>query len=118
MSIQLSACVSITDTVRVVNNSLAGITTLKPINVFTPNNDGINDKFGFKDIIGSEFHFEVYDRWGELVFKTTDSNVQWDGTSNKGICSDGVYYWIAQFKREAACNNAIVINKGFITLVR
>lgn len=118
VTIQLSSCAAVTLPVKVIDNSLVGYSTLKPINIFSPNNDGINDEFGFKDVIGSDYKFEVYNRWGQLVFSTTNPTSQWNGTFNSGVCAEGVYYWIVQFKREAVCNNSNVINKGFVTLVR
>ncbi len=118
VTIQLSSCATVTLTVKIIDNSLVAHSVLKSINVFSPNNDGINDEFGFKDVIGSDFKFEVFNRWGQPVFSTTDPNSQWDGTSKIGICPEGVYYWIAQYKREAICNNSIAMNKGFVKLVR
>jgi gliding motility-associated-like protein len=67
-------------------------------NVFTPNADNINDLF-----IPFPYHYikdvdiKIYDRWGTLVFQTTDPNLNWDGrdmTTNK-LCTDGVYYYTA-----------------------
>ncbi len=49
-------------------------------NVFSPNNDGVNDKlevYGTKCV--KEFHMVIFDRWGEKVFETTDPNEKWDG---------------------------------------
>jgi len=48
---------------------------------FTPNGDGLNDTYkpiliGIGDITG----FEIYSRWGELLYETTDETRGWDGT--------------------------------------
>lgn len=36
---------------------------------------------------------EIYNRWGQLVFRTEDIDNGWDGTSNERRCSDGVYFY-------------------------
>lgn len=65
-------------------------------NVFTPNGDGINDNFipfPYKYI--ESIDLKIYDRWGVLVFETTDPAVNWNGqdkTTGK-LCTDGVYYY-------------------------
>ena len=83
---------------------------------FTPNGDGINDCFRIcgSGISKNNFLLTVYDRWGELIFKTTDyfpeascdacSEGSWDGTDmgskRKGdkVLPNGVYQWYCQFE--------------------
>lgn len=69
-------------------------------NVFTPNGDGINDEWQ-PYIVGNfdEFEILVYNRWGTLVYKTTNPAFKWDGNNLGGkIVSDGVYFYIAKTK--------------------
>ncbi|MEZ5014618.1 MAG: PKD domain-containing protein [Chitinophagales bacterium] len=47
---------------------------------FTPNNDGNNDIFIVKGFGIADMHLMVFNRWGELVFETTDPKEGWDGT--------------------------------------
>lgn len=47
---------------------------------FTPNGDGRNDVFEIKQKGITEWHLQIYDRWGKLVFETYDVNDFWDGT--------------------------------------
>lgn len=63
-------------------------------NVFTPNNDGINDEFrvAFKSI--KEFHIWIYNRWGRLVYSSDDPGKGWDGTINGRPASVGTYYYV------------------------
>ena len=63
-------------------------------NVFTPNNDGINDEFrvAYKSI--KEFHIWIYNRWGRLVYSSTDPGKGWDGTINGRPASVGTYYYV------------------------
>ena len=61
-------------------------------NSFTPNDDGDNDSFGPKGLRMEEYQsyeFLVFNRWGEIIFKTTDINEWWDGTD----CQNGTYSW-------------------------
>jgi gliding motility-associated-like protein len=46
---------------------------------FTPNGDGKNDVFVIRAIGVKDFKMNIYNRWGEQVFSTTDINVGWDG---------------------------------------
>lgn len=47
---------------------------------FTPNGDGVNDVFEIKQKGITEWHLQIYDRWGKLVWETYDVNEYWDGT--------------------------------------
>jgi gliding motility-associated-like protein len=63
---------------------------------FTPNGDGMNDKFGpvgkFQALVS--FQMLIYNRWGEVVFETSDYQEMWDGTY-KGVNSpNDVYTYI------------------------
>ncbi len=64
-------------------------------NTFTPNGDQYNDVF--KPITKrqiSNVDFKVINRWGNTVFKTSDPELNWDGTNQQGIkVSDGTYYY-------------------------
>ena len=45
-----------------------------------------------------EWKLEIFNRWGELVYETTDVNEAWDGTGPNGrMSSDGVYIWKATY---------------------
>ena len=85
-------------------------------NVFTPNNDGINDLFKTSVERYENFDLTIYNRWGEIVFKTLDPDGSWDGKKNGLDCSEGTYYYIidvydAQKKKTENF-------KGFISLIR
>ena len=62
---------------------------------FTPNHDGLNDLLRPRyNGIKSLNYFSVYDRWGELVFKTSDMAKGWDGTVNGKLQGNGTFVWI------------------------
>ncbi len=84
-------------------------------NAFTPNNDGKNDILYVNSSVGYDIVFKIYDRWGELVFETTDINKGWDGTYNNKQLEAGVYVYHLSLE---CYNNDHFIKKGNITLIR
>lgn len=61
-------------------------------NTFSPNNDGENDFFQvYSGCETINFELEIYDRWGNRLFKTTDIQQHWDGKTNGQILENGVY---------------------------
>ncbi len=83
-------------------------------NVFTPNNDGINDEL-FVDGTIREMHWKIMDRWGRLVFETNDPYKGWDGTINNEAADEGVYYYSVTTN----CNGFNDVSKvGTVTLLR
>ncbi len=82
---------------------------------FTPNGDGLNDKF--RPIFNGyhNFHqFRIVNRWGQTVFESANSNPEWDGSFN-GVPQDmGVYYYFIKFD----CGGNTIEQKGDCTLVR
>lgn len=61
---------------------------------FTPNADGQNDlfrPFGCGDILVQSL--TIFDRWGEVIFRTSTEPFQWDGFYKGSICPAGVYSW-------------------------
>lgn len=67
-------------------------------NVFTPNSDGFNDLFvpfpGYTSV--DRIDLKIHNRWGVVVFETTDPAIRWDGrdkNTNKP-CADGVYFYV------------------------
>lgn len=83
------------DTVVVTVNGDTSFFEFIP-NVFSPNNDGVNDYFqisGNPNECVDLIKVEIYDRWGLLVFNSEDLDFKWDGKTENGlICSEGVYF--------------------------
>ena len=52
-------------------------------NAFSPNNDGINDNFYAVAEYIKDFDMKIFDRWGNVVFHSTDINNQWTGTKHQ-----------------------------------
>lgn len=77
-------------------------------NVFTPDNDGINDIISIKQYIPFVKEIIILNRWGNIVTTLTENDPYWNGEG----CSDGVYYYIIQFKEHYKKQT------GFIHLIR
>ena len=61
-------------------------------NTFTPDEDEFNQVFRVKtDCDFYDFHLEIYNRWGEIVFESADANEYWDGNYGIYKAQDGVY---------------------------
>ncbi|MEZ5030861.1 MAG: gliding motility-associated C-terminal domain-containing protein [Saprospiraceae bacterium] len=84
-------------------------------NTFTPNDDQVNDRLYVRGVFIDEMVFMIYDRWGNLVFSTTDQQVGWDGTyKGKDLGSDVFGYYL-----EARCYDGQVFTKrGNVSLIR
>lgn len=92
---------------------------LNPINILTPNGDGINDKWVIYNIDNAAYsgnQVMVYDRYGNMVFKTSNytNATAWDGTYNGRPLSEGTYYYIILFKEETFTKSL----KGYINILR
>ena len=83
---------------------------------FSPNGDGLNDEFGVLaagDV--TIVSFEIYNRWGNQVFRTVDAEEKWDGTiDGKEAISDTYVYYVRGRTKE----NEVVEYKGDFLLVR
>lgn len=104
------------DTASITITAVMPVTNVKYTipNVFTPNNDGINDEFWVQN--AEIVRGEIYNRWGELVYELSVSNTTWNGTNTLGKpVVDGVYFYVIQGK--SLCDNEWT-ETGFIHLMR
>jgi len=68
-------------------------------NSFSPNGDGINDELQLlTDCELQFFEMEVYDRWGSLLFSTTEVSQPWDGQYRGELLETGVYLWTVRYQ--------------------
>ena len=66
-------------------------------NVITPNGDGHNDVFIIENLI-RDCDLAIFDRWGNLVFHSSDYDNSWDGKKADGTQLDsGTYWYVLQF---------------------
>jgi len=91
-------------------------TSLYMPTAFTPDADGINDQFGAKGINVRDFHLEVFNRWGEKIFESTDINTHWDGTYQGSSAQQGSYvYNVTAYDLET---NENISSAGTVALLR
>ncbi len=104
-----------TDSVEITVNKNEVIKALP--NVFTPNNDGLNDYLCLKNITSfKNVSCLVFNRWGNIVFQSSDTNDCWNGKDKDGVeLSSGVYFFI--IKGISLCDTEIIQN-GTISLIR
>jgi gliding motility-associated-like protein len=90
-------------------------------NIITPNGDGYNDilvPFPYKNVQGVDFY--LYNRWGRLVYKTSDIDIHWDGTdmSSHQTSSDGTYYYVCQVHLHSLHGPMTKELHGTLTVIR
>ncbi len=88
-------------------------------NAFTPNGDGVNDRFSaiFDQCDIELVDFLVYDRWGELVFQGYETTQQWDGLTLNGTdAQSDVYVYTLRYKRRD--QSQVQFEKGEVVLLR
>jgi len=85
-------------------------------NAFSPNGDGINDRYELSAAFEiNNFNLYIYDRSGQLVFKSTDITHAWTGEMNGKVLPAGTYtYWL-KYMDEL---NLVHQKKGYILLIR
>lgn len=83
-------------------------------NIFTPNGDGINDCFGplSNKLITIE-QFQIFNRWGALIFSTKNKDSCWDGKYNGTPTAAGVYTYY--LKGSGICGK--IFKKGSVVLI-
>ncbi len=106
---------SVSKPLEVIDEKICGIALP---NAFTPNYDGINDDIG---ILGfaDKVDLKVFNRWGEVIFRTEEIPLRWDGNNRSQPAPTGVY----PYKLEYTCidlegNRSKKKEIGEITLIR
>ncbi|MEK7254664.1 MAG: gliding motility-associated C-terminal domain-containing protein, partial [Bacteroidota bacterium] len=116
-----SYAVTVTDEQGCTDTSSISLTVLLPQfdipNIFTPNNDGVNDSF--KVIISGDnievLSMQIFNRWGQRVFESTNSNDGWDGRQDGEDAPSDVYVFVVEIQQT---NGEVVVKKGDLTLAR
>jgi gliding motility-associated-like protein len=84
-------------------------------NVFSPNNDGLNDLFMITNTGLKTLDCVIYDRWGKKIYEFDTPSGSWDGKSSGGQrLNDGTYYYVLKIQTEAGVNKQ---EKGFVQLI-
>ncbi len=65
-------------------------------NAFTPDGGRFNNTYGVSVIGATYFEFQIFNRWGEMIFETNDPYFKWDGTHNGRLVPDDVVVYRAR----------------------
>lgn len=96
-------------------NILPGLCDIYFPSGFTPNGDGKNDLFKPEtNLRPLAFKLQVYNRWGQLVFTSSDIRTGWDGTMGGKRVDSGVFVYFATYTVRGIQKT----NRGMITLIR
>jgi gliding motility-associated-like protein len=83
---------------------------------FSPNGDGQNDRFHFIPVGITEYnYFRIFNRWGQLIYSSTDFRNGWDGTIKGAPAPIDTYIWILEGKD---FTGKTILRKGTVTLVK
>lgn len=88
---------------------------------FSPNNDGYNDIFRPNDYSFVEsVDMKIYNRWGQLVFETTDPDINWDGKikNTDELATPGIYYYVCDVYEYRLTGLEVRNLVGFVQLFR
>ena len=109
----INGCVG-KDTIKIIQKKCTSGVYIP--SAFSPNNDFINDIFK-ATVYGTviSFHLEIFNRYGEIIFKTADSKTGWNGLINGKPQPNGSFVWQCSYQLPGS---AIIYKKGFVTLVR
>jgi gliding motility-associated-like protein len=114
-----SAQDSCTDSFKVVIRVIDELIMYVP-NSFTPDDNGLNDTFKPQLTSGydreSGYEFNIYNRWGELIFTTKKVGEGWDGTFKGQPAPFGTYTWTIRVKD--SMSNLISDHKGHVNMIR
>ncbi len=84
-------------------------------NIFSPNNDGLNDVLYVRSEGIAQLSFVVFNRWGEKVFETNDPYHGWDGMFKGKQAETGVFVYMVNVTLD---NGLTLKRSGNVTLVR
>jgi gliding motility-associated-like protein len=120
-SVTTNYTITVTDANGCVSTDNALITVvpycLKVLNAFTPNGDGINERWltTTSAACTNQISASVFNRYGHVVFKNDNYQNNWDGTYKGEPLPDGTYYYVITYR---LINGNKVIMKGDVTILR
>ena len=106
--------------IEVLSSSCGQIPVYIP-NIFSPNDDGLNDSFAANFDASYpvlDYELKVFDRWGALVFLSNNPKEGWSGTVRNRQASEGVYVYMLRFEFEDQGETFVQNLAGDISLIR
>jgi gliding motility-associated-like protein len=110
---------------RVHGAGLPTVSAIPLVNTFisdvlTPNNDRFNDTWIILRPSNVKVGVTIFNRWGQLVYKTADYRNDWDGRSTNGFSGNmlpaGTYFYVVELS--GGIYSAKEVRKGYLTLIR
>ncbi len=86
--------------------------------IFSPNQDGINDNFTLQYNHIIDFKLQIFNRWGEKVFETTKPDIKWDGSFKGKTFTNQLYPWVITYRSEYFPERGVINNKGAVVIVK
>jgi gliding motility-associated-like protein len=103
---------TVTATVKAVSSCYIAVPT-----AFTPNRDGVNDfLYPLNAFKAADLEFKVFNRYGQIVFETTDWTKKWDGTIDGKAQPAGIFVWTLSYTESDTGKK--VSAKGSSALIR
>lgn len=104
-------CPTVCDT-ALVTLQVDNLGDCNPPNIFTPNDDGVNDYFDIPCLqVRSVAYLAVFNRWGDQVYESDRYNNQWDGRHNGNPLPDGTYFYILRIANEKPIQGSVEIKR-------
>ncbi|MEP7236859.1 MAG: gliding motility-associated C-terminal domain-containing protein [Ferruginibacter sp.] len=83
---------------------------------FTPNDDNINETFGVVDNVAVlYFNMQIYSKWGQLIFSSSEITQKWDGTFKGKKMPNGAYLWMLTYVNRKGKK---IYDQGTVMLIR
>ena len=86
-------------------------------NTFTPDGVGVNDCFTAKNSHYEFVNVEVFNRWGEMIYEFSGTNINWNGRLKSGnYASSGTYFYIIKYGSSES--SELKETTGYVELLR
>lgn len=88
-------------------------------NTFTPDGDEFNDNYQF--VLRYEpfdWHAQILNRWGEIIYESFDYQSKWDGTYNGKKVQDGTYTYVIKYQPCSQVQTEKIVKTGYINILR
>jgi gliding motility-associated-like protein len=86
--------------------------------IFTPNGDGLNDRFELPSEFITDFDLKIYNRWGEIIFESFETDTLWDGTYKGKMMAPMLYAFVVSYKSQYFPYRPKITKTGGILLVK
>lgn len=84
-------------------------------NTFTPDHNRFNQQFAASTINISELEIVIFNRWGQVVYSSSDVHFNWDGTCDGELCKEGTYNYRIEYVTTSGIKETIL---GHVNLLR